>query len=287
MQPGERAVIRRFGRILEYKPEQGLYIGWPWGIERVDLVKVNLVRTITVGATGKDDADEEVVPAGQMLTGDHNLVTVQASINFRIKDAEKFVLQKDNIDAMVARAAETLLAEWIAAHEIKDIIRFGKTELPPFLSQQLAERLRDYELGIEIDLPSIPKLDPPQQVKAAFDRVAQAETSMKTKENQAKQEANRKIDEARADIFRLDRLAQSYAYEERKKAVADADTFNKRLAQYRELSKKDPAYLNALWLDEMTRLYARMRANGQIELLDHFLTSEGLTITEFPLPRKK
>jgi modulator of FtsH protease HflK len=286
VQPGERAVIRRFGRILDYKPEQGLYIGWPWGIERVDLVKVNLVRTITVGFTGKED-EEEAVPAGQMLTGDHNLVNVQASINFRVKDAQAYVLQKDNIDAFVARAAETLLAEWIAAREIKDIIRFGKTELPPFLSERLADRLKDYDLGIEIDRPSVSRLDPPAQVKAAFERVAQAEASKDTKETQAKQEAKRKESEAGADIYRLKQLAQSYAREERIKAVADADTFNNRLAQYRELSKKDPAYLNALWLDEMTRLYARMRANGQIELLDHFLTSEGLTITEFPLPRKK
>ena len=61
----------------------------------------------------------------------------------------------------------------------------------------------------------------------------------------------------------------------------------RELEQYRELSKKDPEYLNALWLDEMTRLYARMRENGRVELLDHFLHDGGLTITEFPLPRKK
>jgi membrane protease subunit HflK len=287
VKPGERAVIRRFGRILDHKPEQGLYIGWPWGIERVDLVEVNKVRTITVGFTAKEDNDDEVIPAGQMLTGDHNLVNVQASINFRIKDAEKYVLQKDNLDAFLARAAESLLAEWIAAREVKDIIRFGKTELPPFLHARLADRLKAYDLGVEIDLPSIPKLGPPDQVKDAFDQVAQAQTGMKTKENQARQETNRREDETKAEVKRLALHAESYARVEKIKATTDADSFKLRLAQYRELLKKDPEYLNALWLDEMTQLYARMRANGQIELLDHFLTSEGLTITEFPLPRKK
>ena len=29
VQSHERGVIRRFGRILEHKPEQGLHIGWP------------------------------------------------------------------------------------------------------------------------------------------------------------------------------------------------------------------------------------------------------------------
>ena len=38
----------------------------------------------------------------------------------------------------------------------------------------------------------------------------------------------------------------------------------------------------------MTRTYARMKDAGRLELLDHFLTSEGLTITQFPLlPKKK
>jgi hypothetical protein len=37
----------------------------------------------------------------------------------------------------------------------------------------------------------------------------------------------------------------------------------------------------------MTRLYARMREMGRVQLLDHYLNSEGLSITEFPLQPKK
>ena len=40
VQAHERAVIRRFGRILPDRPEQGLHIGLPWGIDRIDLVPV-------------------------------------------------------------------------------------------------------------------------------------------------------------------------------------------------------------------------------------------------------
>ena len=38
VRPGERAVVRRFGRVLEQKPEPGLWIGLPWGMDRVDRV---------------------------------------------------------------------------------------------------------------------------------------------------------------------------------------------------------------------------------------------------------
>ena len=289
VQPHERAVIRRFGRILEQKPQQGLYIGWPWGIDRVDLVPIGRVQTITVGFAGKEDSDDEVIPAGQMLTGDHNLVNVQATINYRVRDVdmENYVLQKDQIEAFVARAAEALLAEWVAGHKVDDVLRQGKIHLPLFLIAHLPERLREYALGIEIENANIARLDPPEQVKRDFDRLAQAQTGITTKVNQALQEANNKKDAAKSEVFKLERMAQSYVREERIRAQADADSFRNRLTQFNELSRKNPDYLNALWLDEMTRLYTRMRENGRIELLDHFLTSDGLNITQFPLPRKK
>ena len=288
VQPNERAVIRRFGRILDHKPQQGLYIGLPWGIDRVDLAPVGHVRSITVGFSDKEEKDD-VIPAGQMLTGDHNLVNVQASINFRVrnreKDMEDYVLQKDQIDAFVARAAETLLAEWIAAHSVDDVRRHGKSRLADYLLQRLPERLEKYDLGVEIESASIPKLEPPGEVKAAFDKLAQAEASIRTKVNPAEQDAATRRNEANAEVFRIERQAVSYAREEHIKAIADADSFRKRLAQYREFSAKNPDYLNSLWLDEITGLFKRMRDAGRIDLLD--LTGD-LSITQFPpLPKKK
>src|SRR5262245_62159002 len=80
VQPGEVAVVRRFGRVLEERPRPGLYIGLPWGIDRVDRVAVDRVRRVTVGYAGESEILDSV-PAGQMLTGDHNLVNIQAVID--------------------------------------------------------------------------------------------------------------------------------------------------------------------------------------------------------------
>ena len=48
IQPGERAVVRRFGRILDDKPGPGLFVGLPWGLDRVQRFGVNLERQVTV-----------------------------------------------------------------------------------------------------------------------------------------------------------------------------------------------------------------------------------------------
>jgi len=287
VQSGQRAVIRRFGRISEQKPEPGLYIGWPWGIEQVDLVPINQVRKIVVGFSDKDEKQDDVVPIGQMLTGDHNLVNVQAEVFFKVRDAdvEKFVLHKDNVEAFVARAAESILAEWIAGRKVDDVLRLGKIELPNYLRDQLQDRLHG-DLGIVVEQTSI-NLSPPSEVKEAFERVAQASTNIRTRENEAHQRATKAISEAESQKFNIERQAQQYANGERIRAQAEAESFHKRLEQYRALSRTDADYLNVMWLDDMTRLFARMKETGRIEPLDHFLTSDGLSITQFPLQSKK
>ncbi|MCS7046926.1 MAG: hypothetical protein NZO58_11265, partial [Gemmataceae bacterium] len=93
---------------------------------------------------------------------------------------------------------------------------------------------------------------------------------------------------AESAIFRGKSQAAAYATSQRLQAEAEAAAFLVRLHQYRQLSAANPAYLNVLWLDEMSRLFARMREAGRIDLLDHYLTGDGLSLTQFPsLPRKK
>jgi membrane protease subunit HflK len=290
VEPGERAVVRRFGRVMAERPGPGLYRGLPWGMERVDRVPVGKVRRVSVGFSGKEDEDPAVGPSGQLLTGDHNLVNVQAEVAYSVIEdqVDRFALQADRVEPLLARLAEAALAEWIAGRTVDEVLVRGKLELPAYVRNVVQERLRPYELGVEVEQASILRLYPPDEVKAAFDEVAKAQTKIRTQVNQAEQEAERKLNETRAEVFQKERLAEAYAREQKLQAQAEAAVFLKQLGQYRTLAEKDPAYLNTLWLDEMTRLYARMKEAGRIDVLDHYLSKEGLTVTQFPLlPKKK
>jgi modulator of FtsH protease HflK len=127
VKPGERAVVRRFGRVLPNKPGPGLYCGLPWGLERVDRVPVGEARRVSVGFTGKED-DEAVTPAGQLLTGDHNLINVQAEISYRVNEenVEQFALNADRVDPLLARLAIAALTEWIAGHDVDRVLASRK-----------------------------------------------------------------------------------------------------------------------------------------------------------------
>ncbi len=291
VQPGERAVVRRFGRILPDKPGPGLFVGLPWGFDRVDRVPVSRVRSVVIGLSDNKEDDQRDTPTGQMLTGDHNLVNVQVEIQYTVFEdqVDKFVLQADRADALVARVTEAALAEWIAGRNVDDVLLEGKTLLPAFLIGQVQKTLQgdDYDLGVKIEQANVKYLYPPVEVKDAFDRLAQAETGIRTQVNKAEQEADKQLRATQARVFQIQRQTAAYALEQKLAARADAETFLIRLNKYRDLAARDPNYLNTLWQDDMTRLYARMREMGRIDVLDNYLSSEGLNITQFPLTPKK
>jgi membrane protease subunit HflK len=290
VRPGERAIVRRFGRILPVHPKAGLYIGLPWGIDRVNPIPVSTVRRVEVGYTGKEGEEATATPAGQLLTGDHNLVNVQAEIHYSVveADVEKYFLLGDRADLFVARAAEAALSEWVAGRTVDDVLLRGKALLPALLVAQVQERLQPYDLGLRIEAASITRLNPPDEVKQDFERVAQAQNGIVTQVNAAHEAAQRKLRDAEAEVFRIERLTAAYARGQDLQARAEAENFGKRLEQYRRLSKENPSYLNMLWLDEMARTFVRMQEAGRLDLLDHYLTGEGLSILQFPpLPKKK
>jgi membrane protease subunit HflK len=281
--------VRRLGRILEHQPGPGLFLGLPWGLDRVERVPVGRVRRVTVGQPLEKSPEDETTPPGQLLTGDHNLVNVQAEVFYTVDEGQvaRFVLLMDRADAIVARTTESVLADWCAGRPVELVLGGGPTLLPGYLKERVQSRLEPYQLGVKIANASV-RLAPPDEVKEAFERVNQAQTEVGTQLNQALQEADARARAAEGEIFRGKSQAAAYALEQYHQAQADAETFLTRLVQYRKLVARDSGYLNALWQDEMTRLYARMRTAGRIDVLDHFLSSEGLNLTQFPLlPKKK
>lgn len=289
VRPGERAVVRRFGKVVE-KPGPGLWIGLPWGMDRVDRVPVDQVRRVTIGYQPDIDDGSQATPAGQLLTGDHNLVNVQVVIDYTVLNdqVEDYVVQADRVDILVARVAESILAEWVGSRSVDDVLVTGKSVLPTFVVGQTQDRIEPYRLGIRVQSASVALLLPPDEVKSAFDDVTRAQTAIRTREHEARQEGARRLREAESEKYRLEQLTAAYVNERLRLAQTEADSFEKRLTQYRKLRQDNPDFLAALWWEEMSRLFARLKETGRIDLIDNHLGSDGLDITLFaPQPRKK
>jgi modulator of FtsH protease HflK len=158
--------------------------------------------------------------------------------------------------------------------------------LPQWLLPRLSARISGQKLGILIARLSVELIEPPAEVRSAFEEVNKAQASMALRENEAKLDANRRQRDAEATRFKLLELAEAYRTEKRSAASAEATAFLARLGQYQKLKATNPDILNALWWDEMGRVFAGMQSRGRVDLLDHHLTPSGLDITSFSSPRK-
>ena len=284
---GELAVVRRFGRVLPENAQPGLHVGLPWGMDRVDRVVVDRVQSVTVGF--QEDGPEDALPPGQLLTGDHNLVNAQVVLYYKVRPDEvaDYVVQSDRVDGALTRATESVMAEWVAGRTVDDVLLNGKNAMRGDLVRQVRARMGPYRLGVEVLDARVALVAPPREVKDAFDDVARAQTKIETERNGAEQTAESQLRTAEADVYRIGQNAAAYAHNKRLLAQRDAERFLERLRQYEIGRRTNPHYLRQIWEEERGKLFARLKENNQIDLLDHHLSADGLDLFTAPrLPKK-
>lgn len=290
VRPEERAVVRRFGQVVA-RPQPGLWIGLPWGFDQVDRVPVRTVRQIKAGFNPETAFDAPGSPAGQFLTGDQNLVNVQLVLDYAIGEADTdlddFVMHKDRVDVTLEREAESLAAEWLAGRGVDEALLTGNAALPEWIMARLPDRVASLKLGVRPQRVAA-ILSPPDEVRAAFEQVSQAQTGIRTKEYQARQEADQRLSQAEAMRYKLQQEAEAFRSGQLRQAQADATDFLAQLSAYRELKKSNPDALTVIWWNEMQKTLIGMKARGgRVEPLDAHLGPGGLDVSQFITPKRR
>jgi membrane protease subunit HflK len=182
--PDEQGVVLRFGKFTS-TTQPGLNYHIPYPVERVLTPKVTKVNRMDIGfrserdtgfgsSTGVADVPEESL----MLTGDENIVNIDFSVFWVIKDAGKFLFKIQDPAATVKAAAETAMREVIAKSQLQSILTEGRSIIE-VETQEIAQSLLDeYESGIQITQVQTQKADPPDQVIDAFRDVQAARADM-------------------------------------------------------------------------------------------------------------
>lgn len=291
VRPEERAVVRRFGRVVA-RPGPGLWVGLPWGVDRVDRVPVRTVRQIRTGFVPETAAGHEGTPPGQLLTGDQNLVNVQLVLDYAIVetdgDLDDFVTHRDQVDAVLVREADACAAGWAAGRGVDDVLLTGNAALPAWVMTRLPGSVADMRLGVRVQRVSVAYLAPPDEVRAAFEQVTQAQTGIRTKEHQARQEADQRGRQAGAVKYRFEQEAEVFRRGQVSQSLADAADFRTQYAAYTEQRRVNPDALAASWWVELQKTLAGIRGRGgRVEPLDAYLGRDGLDVTQFLAPKPR
>ena len=117
--PDEQGVVLRFGKFVN-TTQPGLNYHIPFPVERALTPKVTKVNRMDVGFRAGSDSGfssagiADVPEESLMLTGDENIVNIDFSVFWVIKDAGNFLFKIQDPQGTVKAAAETAMREVIA-----------------------------------------------------------------------------------------------------------------------------------------------------------------------------
>ena len=256
--PDEQGVVLRFGKFVK-TTQPGLNYHIPFPIESVQTPKVTKVNRMDIGFRSERDSGfssggvGDVPEESLMLTGDENIVNIDFSVFWVIKDAGKFLFQIQDPEGTVKAAAETAMREVIAKSDIQPILTEGRAKIEIETQEIIQSILDEYNSGIQITQVQTQKADPPDQVIDAFRDVQAARADMERSKNEAEAYANDVIPRARGEAQKILQAAEAYKKEVVAKAEGEASRF---VSIYDEYSKAKKVTQERMYLETMEKVLA-------------------------------
>ena len=224
--PDEQGVLLRFGKFVK-TTQPGLNYHIPFPVESVLTPKVTKVNRMDIGFRSERDTGftsggvADVPEESLMLTGDENIVNIDFSIFWVIKDAGNFLFKIQDPAATVKAAAETAMREVVAKSKLQSILTEGRSKIENETLEIAQGLLDEYESGIQITQVQTQKADPPDQVIDAFRDVQAARADMERAKNEAEAYQNDVIPRARGEAAKI--LQEAEAYKKQVVAIAEGE----------------------------------------------------------------
>ena len=256
--PDEQGVVLRFGKFVK-TTQPGLNYHFPYPVESALTPKVTKVNRIDIGFRSERDTGftsggvADVPEESLMLTGDENIVNIDFSVFWVIKDAGKFLFKIQDPQGTVKAAAETAMREVIARSNIQSILTEGRSVIENDTEIIIQEILDEYNSGIQITQVQTQKADPPDQVIDAFRDVQAARADMERSKNEAEAYANDVIPRARGEAQKILQAAEAYKKQVVAKSEGEASRF---LSIYNEYSKAKQVTQERMFLETMEKVLA-------------------------------
>ncbi len=185
IQQDELGVVRRFGAVRAEPWQPGLHWGLPWGLDRLDRVKIGQTRTLTVGAPAPDAAplSRTADPStDDRLTGDLNLVSAQATLQYRVSDPVAFLFASGSVETALSATVEAALTRVLASRGVDDALTTGRAEIADRMASTIQEQADRQNLGISVRAVRLGRVAPPTPVAPAFADAARAQRSPPTRD---------------------------------------------------------------------------------------------------------
>jgi membrane protease subunit HflK len=235
----EQGVVLRFGKVHAVT-EPGLRYRLPWPIESVLTPKVTTVNREEIGfrslgdIPGRGSQQRDMPEESLMLTGDENIVDIDFTVLWQVKDAGQFLFNVVDPSRTIKQVAESAMREVVGKNNIQFILTDGRTKVANDTRALIQKILDDYKAGVVITQVALQRTEPPASVIDAFRDVQAAQADRERAQNEAEAYRNDIIPRARGEAQRILQQAEAYKQETIANAQGEASRFSQIYEQYRQ-----------------------------------------------------
>ena len=273
----EQGVILRFGKWVR-TTEPGLHYHLPYPIEIAKTPKVTKVNKTEIGFRTFRESKRILSEESLMLTGDENIVDINFSVFWVIKDAGKFLFKLRSPEKSIKSVSESVMREVIANSKISSVLAEGRRDIEIKSIEAIQTVLDNYGSGVQITQLQLQKVDPPDQVIDSFRDVQRARADKEKFINEAIAYRNDIIPKARGEAAKIVQESEAYKKEVVARSEGDANRFNSILKSYK---KNEDVTKNRIYLETLEEVLQ----NANKVIID---TKQGSGVLPYlPLPEIK
>lgn len=258
--PEEMGVILRFGK-FKRTTDPGLHIKIPL-IEALTKVPVQRqlkmefgFRTTRPGIRTEYRVSPETARESVMLTGDLNVVVVEWIVQYKIKDAYKFLFKIRDPESTFRYMNEAVVRRIVGDSSVDEVITVGRARIAIEAREELQALCDLYEIGIEVNQLIFQDVNPPDPVKPSFNEVNESLQEKERKINEAYAEYNEVIPRSRGEAEQMISAAEGYAMERVNNAHGDANRF---VAIYKEYVRAPSVTRRRLYLETINAILPKI-----------------------------
>ncbi len=260
----QEAAMLRFGKYTE-TVGPGLHFKLPFGIDRVYVGEVKRIyneefgyRTVRSGRESMIDYNfRGASEVSLMLTGDRNCAEVHWVVRYKIKNLKKFLFNVRDVKSTIRDVTEAVMRRIVGDRSIDEVLTIGRRGIEVVAEKDIEAVLDIYGCGIDIQVVNLKGVNPPAQVKDAFDAVNKAVQLRDQITNEAEGKKNKIIPAAMGKKEQAIREAEGYKIRRINEATGDTKAF---LAIWREYEKAKDVTRRRLYLETMEKTIPKCEA---------------------------
>ncbi|MCP4338264.1 MAG: FtsH protease activity modulator HflK [Desulfobulbaceae bacterium] len=238
--PSEVGVVLRLGEYSRTTPP-GLHFKIPY-IDHLYKVDVENIRKEEFGFRNRSPGQQTTFDRrgydneSLMLTADKNVINVAWIVQYRVADPYTFLFKVANVRQAIRDNSESVTRRIVGNMDF-DYVLSNRDLLAAAVKKELQEQLNRLfpkgMSGVNIGTVQFQDINPPDQVKPAFNEVNEADQDMKRLVNEAQETYNRVIPKASGDALKIIEEAYGYQAERINDAKGETQRFNDILKEYR------------------------------------------------------